>query len=148
MDAPSSVVVASLHFAALLITNNLRMMYPENSNTFPIDLQLFYGPSLLINPKTDENVTNLTFYLRNDKFYDLATQLLFPSDGSNTILLIVSITDIPTYIRGSSILPMGAQGTNTTISLRKIDFELIIAPGRYDKASGDFYIDDGDFSSE
>jgi alpha-glucosidase len=41
-------------------------------------------------------------------------------------------------------LPVREKGTMTTTKLRKIDFELIVAPGTHGKASGSLYIDDGE----
>jgi alpha-glucosidase len=48
------------------------------------------------------------------------------------------------YIRGGSILPLRVSGANTTTSLRKLDFELLVAPDQGGKASGVLYLDDGE----
>ena len=61
-----------------------------------------------------------------------------------TVLLEnVDFTSIPVHIRGGVILPLRKQGTMTTTELRGTDFELVVAPGTNDEASGSLYIDDG-----
>ena len=53
-------------------------------------------------------------------------------------------TDIPTYVRGSSIAPLRVQGDNTTASLQTIYFKLIVAPDCESKANSELCIDYGD----
>ncbi len=48
------------------------------------------------------------------------------------------------HIRGGSILPLRVSGANTTTALRKLDFELLIAPDKEGRARGELYLDDGE----
>jgi alpha-glucosidase len=48
------------------------------------------------------------------------------------------------HIRGGSIIPLRISGAKTTTALRKLDFELLIAPDRKGNAKGELYLDDGE----
>jgi len=119
-------------------------MYPSDPNTLPISLQYFFGPSLLISPVTEENSKSVKIYLPDDQFYDFHTLRPVAGKGSYITLADIPFTEIPVYIRGGFILPLRVSGANTTTALRKMDFELIVAPDRAGKARGELYLDDGD----
>ncbi|EIW82144.1 glycoside hydrolase family 31 protein [Coniophora puteana RWD-64-598 SS2] len=122
----------------------LWMNYPSDANTFPIDLQYFFGPSLLVSPVTDENSTSVTYYLPNDTFYAFPDFTPVQGSGANVTQSNVSFSDIPLHIRGGAILPLRAQGAMTTTELRKVPFEIVVAPDAQGKASGALYVDDGE----
>ena len=126
------------------LLNPMWFLYPTDPNTFPIDLQFFYGQGLLISPVTNENVTEVTFYLPNDQFYDFFTHQPVRGNGENMTLSNVDYTSIPVHIRGGSIIPMRVEGANTTTALRKLDFNVLIAPGMEGTAKGGLYLDDGE----
>jgi alpha-glucosidase len=48
------------------------------------------------------------------------------------------------HIRGGSIIPLRTKSANTTTALRKLDFELLVAPDKEGRANGELYLDDGD----
>ncbi|KAK7553719.1 putative alpha-glucosidase [Phyllosticta citricarpa] len=124
--------------------NPLYFLYPEDVNTFSIDLQYFYGDSLLVSPVTDEDSTSVSMYLPNDIFYDFWTGAAVRGNGSYILLTQVPYTSIPLHIRGGSILPLRVKSANTTAELRRQNFTLIIAPGLDGKATGSLYLDDGE----
>ncbi len=119
------------------------MVYPDDSNTRAIQTQFFYGPSLLINPVTEETSNSVSFYLPSDVWYDFAT--LSPVSGAGTTISYSNVTDsdIPILVRGGSIIPLRVKSANTTTALRSQDFELLVAPGKDGKAQGSLYLDDG-----
>lgn len=119
-------------------------LYPEDPNTFPIELQFFFGDALLISPVTDVNLTSVEAYLPNDLFYDWYTGLPVRGTGANVTLDNIDKTDIPIHIRGGSIIPLRKTSANTTTALRQNGFEILIAPGLDGKASGSLYLDDGE----
>ncbi|KAL1391006.1 glycosyl hydrolases family 31-domain-containing protein [Phyllosticta capitalensis] len=124
--------------------NPLFFLYPEDVNTFAIDLQYFYGDSLLVSPVTEENSTNVSIYLPNDIFYDFWTGAPVNGTGSYVQLTEIPYTSIPLHIRGGSIIPLRVRSANTTADLRKQNFTLIVAPSLTGTATGSLYLDDGE----
>ncbi len=119
--------------------------FPKDNNTFAIDTQFFFGPSVLVSPVIDSNSTSVSVYYPNELFYDFHT--LAPTtggSGSAVQLTNVNFTSIPVSIMGGAVLPLRAHGQNTTAALRKTDFELVVAPALADgRAHGSLYLDDG-----
>lgn len=107
----------------------LVFQYPNDTQTAPITLQLFMGSSLLVSPVTEENATSVTFYLPDDRFYDLFTFAAVEGAAAN-ITVDVPITDIPVHIKSGSIIPMRNESAMTTTELRTKPFQLVVAPSR------------------
>ncbi|KAK3656130.1 hypothetical protein LTR56_003262 [Elasticomyces elasticus] len=122
----------------------LMYVYPSDANTLDNELQFFFGPSLLVSPVTEENVTTVEFYLPKDIFYDFFTGEKVTGQGAMVTRNDVDYTDIPVHIRGGSIIPMRVDGANNTKLLRELDFELLIAPDLNGNAEGRLYLDDGE----
>ncbi|GBE82887.1 Probable alpha/beta-glucosidase [Sparassis crispa] len=131
------------HLDGSPVLNALWYIYPEDPATFPIDLQFFFGGSILVSPVTEENATSVEAYFPNDTFYDFLTGVPVHGNGSWTVLSDVNLTSIPVHIRGGAVLPLRAQGAMTTAALREQDFQLVVAPGTDGNASGSLYMDDG-----
>ena len=125
------------------VVNPLWFKYPTDSATFGIDLQFFFGDSILVSPVTEENITTVTIYLPKDKFYDFATFAPVEGTGQNITLSNVNFTTIPLHIRGGAVLPLRTTGAMTTTELRTNDFELVVAPNAKGTAAGSLYVDDG-----
>lgn len=123
--------------------NPLWFKYPTDASTFGIDLQFFFGDSILVSPVTEENATTVTIYLPKDRFYDFATLAPVEGTGTNVTLTGVNFTTIPLYIRGGAVLPLRTAGAMTTTELRTKDFEFVVAPDVDGVASGALYVDDG-----
>jgi len=124
--------------------NPMVFLYPEDSNTFAIDLQFFFGSSVLISPVTEENGTSVDIYLPNDIFYDWNNGFAPVQGGGETVSLEdVDFQTIPIHIRGGSILPLRSQSANTTTELRKQSFQVVVAPSPEGTANGTLYLDDG-----
>jgi alpha-glucosidase len=122
----------------------LRMHYPTDSNTYAIETQFFYGPSLLVNPVTEEHEESVTFYLPKGVWYDLFTRTSMTAEGNMITYFNVPDTDISVLVRGGSIVPMRIESANTTRALRDKAFELVVAPDANGNASGTLYLDDGE----
>ena len=125
------------------VVNPLWFKYPRDTATFGIDLQFFFGDSILVSPVTEENATTVTIYLPKDKFYDFATLVPVDGTGQNITLTNVNFTTIPLHIRGGAVLPLRTTGAMTTTELRTKDFEFVVAPNANGAAAGLLYIDDG-----
>ncbi|GMF76356.1 unnamed protein product [Aspergillus oryzae] len=119
-------------------------LYPEDENTFSIDLQFFYGDAILVSPVPDKGLTSVDAYFPDDIFYDWYTGTPVRGHGANITLSNIDITHIPLHIRGGSIIPIRSSSAMTTTELREKSFQLIIAPGLDGTASGSLYLDDGD----
>ena len=125
------------------LLNPMFFLYPKDSNTFALDLQYFYGSSILVAPVVDEGSTSVSIYFPDDQFYDFFTYEPLRGTGSYQTISDVSLIQIPVYIKGGSILPLRSDVANTTTALRELNFNLIVAPGVDGKASGSLYLDDG-----
>jgi alpha-glucosidase len=124
--------------------NPLFYHYPEDTSTFGIDHQFFFGDDILVSPVLEENSTSVSIYLPNATFYDFWTLQRIQGTGSYINLTDVGFDSIPLHIRGGAILPLRAESANTTTELRKQDFVLWIAPNSTNQAQGTLYLDDGD----
>ena len=118
--------------------------YPEDENTFSIDLQFFSGDALLVSPVTEPNSTDVSFYLPKDTFYEFDTFEKVDGAGATVMRYNVGLDEIPVHIRGGSIVPLRVSSAYTTTELRKNDFELIVAPDDDGNAKGELYLDDGE----
>ncbi|KAF8545189.1 hypothetical protein BDD12DRAFT_812334 [Trichophaea hybrida] len=117
--------------------------YPKDKNTWGIDLQYLYGPSIVVAPVTEENSTSVDIYLPKDIWYDFNT--LKQVRSGNQTLTNIDFDEIPLFIRGGSIIPMRkAAGAMTLAEVRKRDFELLVVPGANGEAKGELYLDDGE----
>jgi alpha-glucosidase len=125
------------------VLNPLWFKYPTDTSTFGIDLQFFFGDSILVSPVTEENATTVTIYLPKDRFYDFETLAPIEGKGANVTLTDVDFTTIPLYIRGGAVLPLRTTGAMTTTELRTKDFEFVVAPDVEGTATGALYVDDG-----
>ena len=124
--------------------NPLFFLYPNDTNTFGIQEQWFYGDNILVSPVTQDYSDTVTFYLPKDLFYDYWTGARVQGAGQNVTLSGLKYTDIPVHIRGGSIIPHRANSANTTTALRKEDFDLVVAPDAAGQAKGRLYLDDGE----
>ena len=125
--------------------NPLWFIYPHDSNTFANYAQFFFGDAVLVSPVIEENSTSVEIYIPDDIFYDWNAGFLpVRGNGSTTTLDDVDYTVIPLHIKGGSIMALRMQSANTTTSLPKIGFEIVVAPGLDGTANGTLYLDDGD----
>jgi len=69
--------------------------------------QFMFGPSILVNPVTKENVTRRAVYLPDTAWYNFWTGE--PIKGGQEIEAEAPLDHLPLYIRAGSILPMGPE---------------------------------------
>jgi alpha-glucosidase len=122
----------------------LLWQYPEDPNTFSIELQFFAGEAFLVSPVIEPAATSVEFYIPKDTFYDFDTYEKIEGTGTNMTKDNVALDEIPVFIRAGNIIPMRVNSSYTTTELRSKDFELIIAPDTHGTAKGYLYLDDGE----
>ena len=131
------------HMGGTPALHPLFFQYPQDTKTFDIQFQFFYGHSVLVSPVLEENSTAVDIYLPDDRFYDFLTYDTVEGAGANIRVTDVSYTEIPVHIKGGAVLPLRVESAYTTTDLRKKDFELVVAQARDGSASGSLYLDDG-----
>lgn len=85
----------------------------------------------------------MTAYFPDDVFYDFLTHEVVRGTGANVTFSDVEFSDIPVHIRGGSVVPLRIKSAMTTTALRLKNFELVVALGLDETASGRLYVDDG-----
>jgi len=126
------------------LINPMWYLHPNDSNTFGLDLQYYFGPGLLVSPVTEEDATTVTIYLPDAIYYSAWTYEPVRGTGSTIEISDVNITDIPLHFLGGVIYPMRVESAMTTSALRAKDFNVLVAVGLDGRASGDLYLDDGE----
>ncbi|KAJ6537657.1 glycosyl hydrolases family 31-domain-containing protein [Mycena capillaripes] len=126
------------------VASPLWFAYPGDGNTFGVQTQWLLGEALLVSPVTDDDATEVTFYLPDDVFYDFWTGERVRAEGANVTLTDVAFTDIPVHFRGGSVVALREESANTTAALRTRDFVVVVAPGMDGTAQGSLYLDDGE----
>lgn len=121
----------------------LSFVYPKDPKTFGIEHQFFYGDAIMVSPVLKKGSTRVSIYYPSDLFYDFFTYEVTRGRKLAVVKEKVGLTDIPLHIRGGTIIPLRVASAKTTHALRKLDFELIVAPGSDGKAEGSLYFDDG-----
>ncbi|KAF8755028.1 glycosyl hydrolase 31 family [Rhizoctonia solani] len=124
-------------------SQQLVVQVSQDANTYAIDLQFFYGDSILVSPVTEENSTSVDIYLPKDIFYDFLTYQPVQGNGAKVSLTNVNFTSIQYTSREGLCCHFVRAARMTTKALREKDFNIVVAPGTDGKATGQLYLDDG-----
>ena len=83
----------------------LAMDFRTDTRALNVGDQFMFGPALLVNPVTEPGATSRRIYLPKSKWYDFWTG--HGVDGGSAIEAAAPINQIPLFVRGGSIVPLG-----------------------------------------
>jgi alpha-D-xyloside xylohydrolase len=83
----------------------LAMDFRTDTRALNVGDQFMFGPALLVNPVTEPGATSRRIYLPKSKWYDFWTG--HEVDGGDAIEAAAPINQIPLFVRGGSIVPLG-----------------------------------------
>jgi len=86
--------------------------FADDKNTWEIDRQFLWGPSLLISPVLEEGNTTVDAYLPDDRWYDYYTGRVMSSRKGH-VTLDAPLDHIPLHVRGGYIIPTQEPANNT-----------------------------------
>ncbi|XP_048884257.1 neutral alpha-glucosidase AB [Brienomyrus brachyistius] len=125
------------------IMRPLWVEYPEDAATFTMDDQFLLGRDLLVHPVTEEGARGVTAYLpgRGEVWYDVHT--FQKHNGAQNLYIPVTISSIPVFQRGGSIIPRKLRIRRSTSCMENDPYTLFVALSPQRTAEGELYIDDG-----
>ncbi|CAH2242557.1 jg8129 [Pararge aegeria aegeria] len=130
----------------LPVTRPLFQEFPKEEATFTIDNQYLLGDKLLIRPVLEEGVTSVKVYLPGKEsgtlWYDVDSYHAVAANG--WINLDVTITKIPVYQRGGTIVPRKERVRRASSLMANDPYTLVVALDSNNTAHGTVYIDDGE----
>uniref|UniRef100_A0A4W5NHU4 Glucosidase II alpha subunit n=1 Tax=Hucho hucho TaxID=62062 RepID=A0A4W5NHU4_9TELE len=131
------------HHSGQPVMRPLWVEYPQDTATFSMDDQFLLGEDLLVHPVTEEGARGLTAYLpgKGEVWFDVHT--FQKHNGAQNLYIPVTISSIPVFQRGGSIIPRKARVRRSSSCMEHDPYTLFVAlsPKRF--AQGELYIDDG-----
>lgn len=112
--------------------------FQNDTAVYSIKDQFMFGPALLVNPVTAMGATNRPVYLPAGGWYDFWTGMTTVGGAMSTAN--APLSQIPIYVRGGSIVPMGPMIQYATQSADPL--EIRVYPGT--DGSFTIYEDEGD----
>nr|BBD49478.1 alpha-glucosidase [Trilocha varians] len=126
----------------LPVIRPLFQQYPNDPETYTIDDEYLLGNALLIKPVTSAGATSINVYLPgNTLWYDADTYM--PHTEAR-ITQPVTISKIPVYQRGGSIIPRKERIRRSSTLMADDPYSLVVALDSNNSAEGTLYIDDGE----
>ncbi|XP_070377682.1 neutral alpha-glucosidase AB isoform X13 [Dermacentor albipictus] len=122
----------------------LWMEFPQDKAGFAIDDEHLVGNALLVHPVTEAGATKVSVYFpgENEVWYDVETWEKF--DGLSTVSIPVTLSKIPVYQRGGTIIPKKERIRRCSTLTKDDPYTLQVAlPKEGKPAEGTLYIDDG-----
>uniref|UniRef100_A0A673WWJ6 Glucosidase II alpha subunit n=1 Tax=Salmo trutta TaxID=8032 RepID=A0A673WWJ6_SALTR len=131
------------HHSGQPVMRPLWVEYPHDTATFSTDDQFLLGEYLLVHPVTEEGASGVTAYLpgKGEVWFDVHT--FQKHNGAQNLYIPVTISSIPVFQRGGSIIPRKARVRRSSSCMEHDPYTLFVAlsPKRF--AQGELYIDDG-----
>uniref|UniRef100_A0A4W5L5G4 Glucosidase II alpha subunit n=1 Tax=Hucho hucho TaxID=62062 RepID=A0A4W5L5G4_9TELE len=131
------------HHSGQPVMRPLWVEYTQDTATFSVDDQFLLGRDLLVHPVTEEGAKGVTAYLpgKGEVWFDVHT--FQKHNGAQNLYIPVTISSIPVFQRGGSIIPRKARVRRSSSCMEHDPYTLFVAlsPKRF--AQGELYIDDG-----
>ncbi len=131
---------ADVSFKGGTIMRPLIFDFPNDEKALQQETAYMFGRALLVHPVVTAQATEMTTYLpvNNGGWYDYATGA--HHEGGRSIRTAVSKSSVPVFVRGGSILPLGADRQSTA---DRVDENLTIRVYPGADAAFELYDDEG-----
>lgn len=135
------------HTTGSTVMRALAWEFPNEPQLAGVDTQFLLGPSLLITPVLQPQVSTVNGVfpgiIDGEVWYDWYTGAKVEAEAGVNTTIAAPLGHIPVFVRGGSVLPTQEPGYTTTDS-RKNPWGLIVALSEDGDASGELYVDDGE----
>ncbi|KAF2713564.1 glycoside hydrolase family 31 protein [Pleomassaria siparia CBS 279.74] len=135
------------HTTGSTVMRALAWEFPNDIQLAGVDTQFLLGPSLLITPVLQPQVSTVKGVFpgiaEGEVWYDWYTETKVDAQAGVNATIDAPLGHIPVFVRGGSILPTQEPGYTTTES-RKNPWGLIVALSANGEAEGELYVDDGE----
>nr|XP_033809671.1 neutral alpha-glucosidase AB isoform X2 [Geotrypetes seraphini] len=117
--------------------------FPDDVFTFNIDDQFLVGSALLAHPVSEQGAHGVQVYLpgKGEVWYDVQTHQKYMAP--QTMYVPVTLSSIPVYQRGGSIVPRKNRIRRSSLCTHTDPFTLYVALSSKGSAVGDLFVDDG-----
>uniref|UniRef100_A0A0P6J4H7 Neutral alpha-glucosidase AB n=1 Tax=Heterocephalus glaber TaxID=10181 RepID=A0A0P6J4H7_HETGA len=121
----------------------LWVQYPQDVTTFSIDDQFLLGDALLVHPVSDAGAHGVQVYLPGPEevWYDI--QSYQKHRGPQTLYLPVTLSSIPVFQRGGTIVPRWMRVRRSSDCMKDDPITLFVALSPQGTAQGELFLDDG-----
>uniref|UniRef100_A0A2I3T7X6 Glucosidase II alpha subunit n=1 Tax=Pan troglodytes TaxID=9598 RepID=A0A2I3T7X6_PANTR len=121
----------------------LWVQYPQDVTTFNIDDQYLLGDALLVHPVSDSGAHGVQVYLpgQGEVWYDI--QSYQKHHGPQTLYLPVTLSSIPVFQRGGTIVPRWMRVRRSSECMKDDPITLFVALSPQGTAQGELFLDDG-----
>ncbi|XP_066107837.1 neutral alpha-glucosidase AB isoform X2 [Saccopteryx bilineata] len=131
------------HREGIPVMRPLWVHYPQDVTTFSIDDQFLLGDALLVHPVSDSGAHGVQVYLpgQGEVWYD--TQSYQKHHGPQTLYLPVTLSSIPVFQRGGTIVPRWLRVRRSSDCMKDDPITLFVALSPQGTAQGELFLDDG-----
>uniref|UniRef100_A0A2K6QE97 Neutral alpha-glucosidase AB n=1 Tax=Rhinopithecus roxellana TaxID=61622 RepID=A0A2K6QE97_RHIRO len=131
------------HREGIPVMRPLWVQYPQDVTTFSIDDQYLLGDALLVHPVSDSGAHGVQVYLpgQGEVWYDI--QSYQKHHGPQTLYLPVTLSSIPVFQRGGTIVPRWMRVRRSSECMKDDPITLFVALSPQGTAQGELFLDDG-----
>ncbi|KAK1335452.1 hypothetical protein QTO34_003238 [Cnephaeus nilssonii] len=131
------------HREGFPVMRPLWVHYPQDVSTFSMDDQFLLGDALLVHPVSDPGAHGVQVYLpgQGEVWYDV--QSYQKHHGPQTLYLPVTLSSIPVFQRGGTIVPRWMRVRRASDCMKDDPITLFVALSPQGTAQGELFLDDG-----